>query len=515
MGFQKRAWVNGEIIDEGKMNGLEDRIYAANQNYIITSNIELQGGELNATTGELEHYTTDTANWYKAFNQPRYLRFNKAADAITSVTLLNGETLYTYCYSREGVFLSRIAGYDKEKMPNGTNFIKFMVTSTVAYTSGRILKVSLEYSSPNLAFSYNVGKKDLLETSFYTYEAKTPPKGKDNTSATSTYSDNNIRRCDNGYIILPPNYTPDGEPVPLVMYIHGTSGFYWKNTEVQNYQKYLQFVAENGYAVADCYLMTDLYKTDNIGEGYGICTDAKCTPIAACNYANFYNFLMRNFNLKTTGCYVFGKSAGGLMATMLGYLQLFPVRAVGNLAPSLTAFGADARYLHQAWINWQLDQFGCENPNVSRSLTGANDKQYVLDNVDKLIGWDPMVYCSNIKLKDMLTKMYAVSDIHNYEDDAELVALMESGVKYQPFPMKIWQAVDDEAVPIWTSRIYKKMVQNGNGICYLREFPAGTGKHHAVDNSSSAPQTSYTTKYAGKVTICQAYAELVDWFNRW
>lgn len=514
MAYTKYSWQNGESVTAYKMNALEDRIVTAPGIYTISATIELQGGELNASDGNLEHYF-DTANWYLAFSQPNYLRFNPLTDDITGATLLTNETLYTYCYSIPGAFLGRIAGYDKSSMPSGTNYIKFMVVNTSAYTSGRLLSMTLTYSAPQLSFVFNVGKKALLSTNFYTYEAKTPPKGTDNTSATSEYSDNHTRRCDNGYIILPPNYTPDGDPVPLVMYIHGTSGFYWTNTEVQNYQKYLQFVAKNGYAVADCYLMTDLYKTDTIGEGAGICTDAKCTPMAACNYANFYNFLMRNFNLRTTGCYVFGKSAGGLMATMLGYLQLFPVRAVGNLAPSLTSWGADCRYLHKAWINWQLDQFGCESPNVTGSLADDASKQYVLDNVDKLIGWDPMVYCSNIKLKDMLTKMYAISNIHNYGTDEELVALMESGVKFQPFPMKIWQAVDDEAVPIATSRFYVKMVQNGGGICYLREFPAGTGKHHAVDNSSSAPQVSYITRYSGTVTICQAYAELVDWFNRW
>lgn len=62
----------------------------------------------------------------------------------------------------------------------------------------------------------------------------------------------------------------------------------------------------------------------------------------------------------------------------------------------------------------------------------------------------------------------------------------------------------------------KKMVDNTFGLCYLRVLPNGTGGHHAVDTSPLALQVTVTPRYSStQVTIPLAYAELVEWFNRW
>jgi hypothetical protein len=63
--------------------------------------------------------------------------------------------------------------------------------------------------------------------------------------------------------------------------------------------------------------------------------------------------------------------------------------------------------------------------------------------------------------------------------------------------------------------MYRDMIRNANGICYLRTMPDGCGGHHAVDTSETAPVVTLQTKYGGEMTVPVAYAELLDWFNRW
>lgn len=81
--------------------------------------------------------------------------------------------------------------------------------------------------------------------------------------------------------------------------------------------------------------------------------------------------------------------------------------------------------------------------------------------------------------------------------------------------MKIWVASDDDNVPVTFIKWYKKMVDNGNGLCHVRLLPPNTGKHHAVDTDLNAVKVDYLTKYNGKVNIPIAYAEAIDWFDRW
>ena len=116
-----------------------------------------------------------------------------------------------------------------------------------------------------------------------------------------------------------------------------------------------------------------------------------------------------------------------------------------------------------------------------------------------------------------ITQMLDTGNIStNMEANATLVAFVAASTRLISCPVKIWHAIDDDAVPIATSNWFRQMVRNGGGECYVREFPADCGKHHAVDNAASAPTTNYITPLGDAVNgIAVAYAELVDWFNRW
>ena len=104
------------------------------------------------------------------------------------------------------------------------------------------------------------------------------------------------------------------------------------------------------------------------------------------------------------------------------------------------------------------------------------------------------------------------------EADTELNEMIENSKVFFNMPIKIWHAVDDVNVPIQITRWWCRMVKNGGGLCYIREFPSGCGAHYAVGYSgdeSKTPMVDYITPYGETINIPVAYAELVDWFKRW
>ena len=93
--------------------------------------------------------------------------------------------------------------------------------------------------------------------------------------------------------------------------------------------------------------------------------------------------------------------------------------------------------------------------------------------------------------------------------------MLNSAKRWIKIPTTIWVAADDTAVSYYNCKYFVEMAQRTGSPCYLRSMTQETGAHHSVDTHSNAPKVDYKTKYAGVVNVPIAYAELVDWFNRW
>lgn len=419
------------------------------------------------------------------------------------------ETLNIHCYSDPVTYLGYVTVTDNNyALKEGTKLIKFEVSKNSAYAKGRSLQYSILYHASALEYV----KNDIVERStkekYISYEIELPVIT-DEVSATLDYKGyNGTRAYNNGFLILPPNYSVYGDPVPLVIFFHGTEGYVFSEMQIQSYGELLKFIANNGYAVADCSALSSLYKDEYDGNGP--------TPLGFSCYCSLYNYIIRNYNIREDGVYIFGKSSGGILTELMSALWPFPIRAAGGLAPTCDIFANMLICLSRS-TNFWLDQLGLPSPNVSDHLNGSGDKEYLLSNIDKFVGYNPMwINTEGIDFENLAQEILntglSTSDL---EGNSDITSMINVAKKIQNVPYKIWHAVDDANVPIATSRFYQKMIKNAGGICYLRELPSGCGQHHAVDNASNAPKTSYQTKYGSKVDIPVAYAELVDWFNRW
>ena len=359
---------------------------------------------------------------------------------------------------------------------------------------------------------------------FRTYEIN-KPYITDNCSvkdgnATTNYRGENVRRFNWGYIILPENYTVNGKPVPVIIHCHGTSGVVFNQQSLPYNTKYLQFLAKCGYAVIGCSTFSNEYRNENDDANFS-------TPLAMSCYENLWKYMTNGYNIDKTRAYIFGYSAGGMNTILFSQSKVFPIRAAALLAGSVD-FISNMRILADYCNEFFYKQIGLGEVDLPTGLAADGIRmhpmknevtQQIIDNWDKFVGLNPFCFNSDLDYKAFLQKYSTLyNQTSSLEADTELNEMIENSKVFFNMPIKIWHAVDDINVPIQITRWWCRMVKNGGGLCYIREFPSGCGAHYAVGYSgdeSKTPMVDYITPYGETINIPVAYAELVDWFKRW
>ena len=454
-----------------------------------------------------------------------------------------GETLKIHKYSEDNAYLGYTTGVDAVGQDKLCEYVLLELSSVDAYAhSTRELTISFSGSEKIEKTYWGRYRTDPYWITFEVERlcAVEP--------ATAAYSGRTQRVYTTGYVILPPNYDRDGEPVPLAMFIHGTGGYTYGESAIAYYTDLLKFVAKNGYAVVDCCTMGNIYSatTDLDGTtrtGYKD-VNYPCHLSVDC-YVSLYKYATEMFNIDKDRVFVWGKSSGGRLATVLAQNKLLPIKAVGVLnggLDTLTNFRVLGYDSLVAVKKLMEDDMGFTNipssflvsdqPYRDPSAIPSALIDYLLANVDKIAGFNPLFTgVSNFDIDTYERAQFACSMAASamrtsMTNNATLMAQVNGGFKTSLVPTKIWAAEDDENVPYPMAVIYTKLVKRGGGICELRTIPAGNGKHWAVDIAPNipagygtvnpAPKTSYVTKFGEEVAeVTVTYAELVDWFNQW
>lgn len=460
-------------------------------------------------------FVTGVDDFMNNYRTPLYVKANKVLD----VEVDEGESFRIFCYNAELTYLGA-SETNSNQVLDGTEYIKIVVSKSTAYDAGRVLVFNACCENGELVEVFNKPAKSTI-TSFnsFSFEIKESITNDEYTDSVGDAYITINRHWDNGCIKLPPNYSPFGQPVPLIIFWHGTDGFSF-NTPMSSYQAQITFLNNQGYAVCDCSGMTDRYY---IGAEAVAGHDCRFNPLAISCFCNLYWYVTKNYNVRRDGCFVFGKSNGGLGTAFLGITKPFPIKAIATLAGSLSIVQS-MRYSSYTNLTYWFDRLGLDSTIIPQ-YTGmfgtnwnkpefANSIEYIINNTDKFNRIDPMMMMTTIDSSNFADAMLncAYSGIG---DSAELNSIISSHWKIQSTPMKIWHAVNDTAVPIAVSRFYRDLVNKANGICYLREIPAvSTDGHHAVDNANDAPKVQVTTRFGGSTEIAVAYAEMCEWFDR-
>lgn len=464
-------------------------------------------------------------NFYKYCRTPEYIKFDGRTDSILNIDVnpSNSDKVYIFEYDDKLKYL----GYTNNiyAISQEARYIKIMIENSAYYDCVPYISIGFKLSHQYKTVKNNDFEQTNNRIYFLSFDVTAPHIPFSSDESSEYLGKEQGRHFDNGFIILPPNYDERGEPVPLAIYVHGTNGYYFNEMSISLYKEYLNFVSLNGYAVVDCSGLSDLYGfnvdgTDNI--------NCKISPISLSCFTSLYNFVLRNYNIRNDGCYIFGKSSGGLMTAWFSHNNVIPIRAAAGLAPSFNMVGSDIRYgcSSRAQVKFWLSLFGCDSieENIADGVQplSTTEMKYVVSQYEKFIGYDPIAIESNMDYKLLLDEMANIeNETYNglprpiYKNYSQVTDIINSAFKMSKVPFKIWHAVDDDSVLIYTSEWFSDMTRRSGGLCLLRRFPENTGKHHAVDNAENAPKCSYKTKFGEEVEIPVAYAELVDWFNMW
>jgi alpha-beta hydrolase superfamily lysophospholipase len=245
---------------------------------------------------------------------------------------------------------------------------------------------------------------------------------------------------------------------------------------------------------------------------------------------NLVKFLTENYNIKDDGIYIYGKSSGGFITHYLAQTQSLKIKAAASLAPALSPMVSLPYHLGQGFkttVNTEAVMAGVNETFTGASQFYSGEKSYVLDNVKKWRQIDAFFLGTDLSDEQVENIVGACYNAGNASSDRLKITdvsidsnttttdILNNAKRWVPCPTKIWIAADDTTVYHDNSKMFVEMAQRAGSPCYLRSLPANTGKHHAVDTDTNAIKTTYQTKYGGSVQVPVAYAEMVDWFNRW
>lgn len=287
--------------------------------------------------------------------------------------------------------------------------------------------------------------------------------------ATDTLDDAEVLETTTGVIALPPNYSPYGDPVKLILFAHGGHGYvdetHWYPSS-STFPNLVKRLLAAGYAVFDCNGYKDTPYNDwqalvnqgnvQISEGMPQVCDA---------YFKCYQHIVANYNVYPK-VYIWGCSQGGHLAMNFAYCHRDIVAAVAMMAGQLDLY--DQGYSYQTLENKRqvAKLLGFSNTDFANNTEAmAAYEHYKADP------WDPMQ-----RIVLLNNKRY----ILGYNT-----------------PTKFFYGTNDTTLPQYKYTVnLVEALQNSKVICYLRWFEG----------------FSHDDVAAGGSPI--AIREAVEWFNR-
>lgn len=479
--------------------------------------VELLGGALSTSTGAMLGTYADYAKAKQYHVSPRFINVIGAARSLSISGITSGEQYAVFQYKDDYTFISAsfVAYNATTTLNDNCAYIKVAVKNTNSgnYAYDKRI-VTINASGLNGLESYNSGTP--ATGIFHTFDVRQPYADRDIT-ANATYTGNTGRLLTRGYIYLPPNYTQNGKPVPVIIHCHGTSGMQFDANALLYNGAYMEFLANCGYAVIGCSTVAELYPS---------VVDADlCHPLGFACIHSMWDYMHKMYNLADEA-YIFGYSAGGMYTLMLSEQNTIPIRAAASLAGTVDMFANIRATIKEVTQRW-LTLLGIDDLTVTNDYISSQGSQmpvdsavrtFILSNIDKFAGFNPFWYGSDIDRSAFLTEFFAIkNETSALAANSTLQGIVDAASVYRKAPIKFWYAVDDPQVPIQLARWYVQMVKRGGGIAIMREVSENHGGHHApgYTGDNTIPMVNYVTRYGDTVNVPVVYAEMVDWFNQW
>jgi hypothetical protein len=188
----------------------------------------------------------------------------------------------------------------------------------------------------------------------------------------------------NSVLLLPDNYDPNGEPVPIIMYFHGLSHYVYYNNWGANADFRTQKAqwAAQGFAVIDCNGARTNNRTGNYTSG---------GSLQYCDgYHKTFEYVKKHYNVEPY-CHVICASAGGIAG--INYSYWF------NDVKSLLMLSAWTSLRYNSYANnikdTMIEYLGCD---FSDGYDATEDKTIGFDPYLRIIDVDGLKYLPSLKV---------------------------------------------------------------------------------------------------------------------
>lgn len=522
--------------------------------------VPMQGGELKASTGYVDGYwcepvtltigqnvptfTYTDDNFTKYLHTPCYL--SMIGNKVKSVSLPTGSTLTIFCYDEAFTLLGGGVVNAVANIPAGTAYVKMQVYNSSGFSKAIALDVVLAAQPKWIKNTYAP-----LTPQFHNYECKPPKLWDTNYTVVhalptgATADADNTRYHDNAFVLLPPNYSPDGEPCKFVIFFSGDACMWFMahNPFIGNtsgkvsasvYEQNFKYLNNMGYAVVSLGGYTSMWS----GE-YGATRSghwaSRISPAYMASVRGLYDFLMANYNFNPSP-YIAAKSAGGAMLLNTAATLPFPVRAAAGFSISVSMADIMSQCMLSAQKSWQK-RLGCSNwdsfvlnnrdyatiadGDRATKKSGATadqiaDANRLIANKDIYRHLDQFVAMSDMDYSDYLDAILLYDPFNDEEPPQALTDLIASSHKNMRVPVKLWCATKDPATPYSWHKLYADWVSRCNGICELRSYTGDDGDHGTFCGGTAHVANNLPTPYGGTMSgVNIGIVEAVEWFKRW
>lgn len=337
-----------------------------------------------------------------------------------------------------------------------------------------------------------------------------------------------------GRLLLPPNYTVDGVKVPLIVFVHGSGGMLSWDTALGvagdglSYKPYLSYLADEGFAVFDCYPWTNKETVES----------STYSPVAVAVNINAYlqgiRYVCDRYNVDIEKVSLLCKSQGGHIGHWATTQNIFPFKTVSLFAPS-TGFGAPTVLFNsncRSAVTKYVDFDGTET-EISTFIsngqsTNTTVKTFMDKNMAKFLNLIPYAHgITNASMAELYNGNFTdVGSVPQWMLDEGLpskptgaahiysIASHNEYVRNTDVPIKFWCAFDDTATSSYVNYAIYRWLENGASDVSFRILPTGSGGHHAMDTAANALKSSGTTALGISYTdIPTAYVEVVEFIR--
>ena len=322
-------------------------------------------------------------------------------------------------------------------------------------------------------------------------------------------------------LMLPPNYSIDGEKVPLILWLEGSGSSLstWGGNFNSNKLDYLRYLRDEGFAVFSVYAWGNEY-----AEKYPKCGNSFPYPIPtnlACIREGI-EYICSRYNIDADNIHIMSKSQGGQCALYYASCNELNVKSIGMFAPVLDYLSMPGEAMYKdtrAAIADDLDFTGDVAYFASDRFLSYSDegRAFLRQNLDKLLtmneAWTNLTGATAEELFESsmddcetfwTEKIWTTdrTDIYTHTDY----------VKTASVPVKIWGARDDAATP------YPKMVEvveqlkNGGSVAEMRTLPNGTGGHSCADVGTTRVDVTTALGIEHK-NVPIGWVENVEWIR--